>query len=308
MSATPPAIPPLDGVLGTTLIGGVLGTFLFGIGTLQTYNYYRRYPTDSRTMKILIAAIWVIELGHTISLWHALYSMTVTYYGQLPHLFDPPHSLEMTVLFSAMINVVVQTFFAYRIRTLSGQWPIPIICSLLTAARFTFNMIMMIAFWRSSSGFVILHTSMHWAMVGVSTLGPAVDILIAASLCFYLWRIRTSGSHFKQTRNAVDTLILWSLETTTITSATGIMQLIFFLSRSDLVWIVFFLIQPKLFSNSILAHLNGRDRFRIGNTVNNLSDNYSGRMPQTDHSLVIRMDAMTEVRRDTDSFPKDKVR
>ncbi|KAF7362618.1 Saposin B-type domain-containing protein [Mycena venus] len=210
MSSSPSAIPPLDGVLGVTLIGGVLGTFLFGLGTLQTFHYCRLYSSDSKVLKTLVAAIWLIELAHSISLWHALYQMTVTFYGQLPHLFNPPHSLEMTVLFAALINLIVQTFFAVRIRTLSGSWFIPVISSLLTGARFAVNVIMVVGFWTSTSGFEILHTKLHWAMVGVSTIGPSVDILIAASLCFYLWRIRSTGSQFEQTRTMVDSLIRWS--------------------------------------------------------------------------------------------------
>ncbi|KAJ7136680.1 hypothetical protein C8R44DRAFT_767660 [Mycena epipterygia] len=60
----------------------------------------------------------------------------------------------------------------------------------------------------------------------------------------------------------VDTLILWTIETTMITSFAGILELILFLTRKDLAWISFYLIQPKLFSNSMLASLNNRQRIR----------------------------------------------
>ncbi|KAJ6493263.1 hypothetical protein C8R45DRAFT_1212659 [Mycena sanguinolenta] len=308
MSASSPTIPALDAYLGTTLIGGVLGTFLFGIATLQTYIYYNLYPTDSTLMKTVVSALWFIELGHTISFWHAFYQLTVTFYGQFAHIFDPPHSLELTILFAALVNVIVQTFFAYRIRTLSGKWLMPVTCSILTIARFAFDMELLVSFWSSASGFRLLQTSMHWAMILVLSLGLAADILIAASLCFFLWQIRSTGGHFQQTRNTVDTLIVWSVETTTITSAAGMLQLIFFCARPDLVWMTFYLIQSKLYSNSILAHLNGRDRFRQSRTViSSTSDTaHSGRVV-TDDSLVFRAGASAETRRDTESYATGKL-
>ncbi|KAJ7908993.1 hypothetical protein B0H13DRAFT_2330844 [Mycena leptocephala] len=61
----------------------------------------------------------------------------------------------------------------------------------------------------------------------------------------------------------VDTIILWTVETTLLTTISGALQLILFLTRRhDLSWLVFFLIQAKLFSNSMLASLNGRTQFR----------------------------------------------
>ncbi|KAJ7210920.1 hypothetical protein GGX14DRAFT_697468 [Mycena pura] len=250
----------LDGTLGTIVIGAAVGTVLFGIMTMQTFNYYDRYSKDPARLKVLVAAVWFLELGHTITLWHALYRITVTFYGQIAHILDPPPSLALTVLFSTLIYATVQTFFALRIWTLSGSYYITIVCSILTTARFAFSLTILSLFL-GSNGFEIFTNKIHWSMIAVSSLGPAVDLLIAGSLCFFLWR-RRSESHFNATRKLLDTLILWSIETTAITCAVGVMQLIFFLAKSDLAWLTFNLIQPKLFSNSLLAHLNSRERIR----------------------------------------------
>ncbi|KAF7350658.1 Saposin B-type domain-containing protein [Mycena sanguinolenta] len=314
MSAFSSPIPGIDGNLGAILIGGVLGTFLFGIATLQTYNYYNLYPTDSTVIKVLVSSIWLIELGHTIGFWHAFYQLSVTY-GQLAHILpivEAPHSLVLTILFAGLINLLVQTFFAYRIRTLSGKWLMPIICCILTTARFAFDIIMFVFFWTSAAattaGTPPLQKKAYraWNMISVLSLGLAADVFIAASMCFYLWKIRSTMSHFQQTRNTVDTLIVWCVETTTLTSATSVLQLIFFLARPDLVWMTFFLIQPKLITNSILAHLNGRERFRQSRTAYRSDTSHSGRII-ADDSLAFRAGASTEIRRDTDSYPRGKL-
>jgi hypothetical protein len=45
----------LNGSLGALEIGIVLGVFLFGIETLQTFNYYRRFPKDSNLLKATVS-------------------------------------------------------------------------------------------------------------------------------------------------------------------------------------------------------------------------------------------------------------
>jgi hypothetical protein len=52
--AAPPALPPLDGTLGVIQVGLVLATWLFGIETLQTFNYYREFPKDPIGLKGLV--------------------------------------------------------------------------------------------------------------------------------------------------------------------------------------------------------------------------------------------------------------
>ncbi|KAJ7445200.1 hypothetical protein B0H11DRAFT_2087789 [Mycena galericulata] len=115
----------------------------------------------------------------------------------------------------------------------------------------------------------------RWLVTTSLSFDLTVDLLITASLCHCLWNLRSCDS--KRTRTMVDTLILWSLESTILTSATSIMQIILFMTRTDLVWATFFVIQAKLFSNSMLASLNGRARFRmLDEPTSNLAFGTSG--------------------------------
>ncbi|KAJ6563410.1 hypothetical protein DFH09DRAFT_1159074 [Mycena vulgaris] len=299
MAALPPldAIPALDGSIGVTEIGSVFATFLYGIETLQTFNYYRQFPKDPWFLKTLVAVIWFLELGHTICTLHAVYATTITFYGQLQYVFNPPRTLYLTILFSSTINAVVQTFFAIRIRLLSNQWPVTILCCTLNLARLACNMGLIAVCWNSTS-FLILETRLHKLMTAASSIGPCVDIIVATSLCYWLWRMR--ASNFKHTSTMVDTLIIWTVETTLITSLAGIMQLILFLTRpGDVSWIAFYLMQAKLFSNSLLASLNGRQRFRADNQPQTSGVVAVPTLDSRSNGLVIRMDRMTETGQDT---------
>ncbi|KAJ6578430.1 hypothetical protein B0H19DRAFT_1253669 [Mycena capillaripes] len=292
MASLPPldAIPALDGSIGVTEIGSVLATFLYGIETLQTFNYYHQFHKDPWFLKTLVAVIWFLELGHTICTLHAVYSTTITFYGQLQYVFNPPRTLYLTIWLSSTINAV--TFFAIRIRLLSKQWPVTILCCTLNVARLACNMGLIAVCWNSTS-FLILETRLHKLMTAASSIGPCVDIIIATSLCYWLWRMR--ASNFKYTSTMVDTLIIWTVETTLITSLAGIMQLILFLTcPGDVSWIAFYLMQAKLFSNSLLASLNGRQRFRADTQPQTSGVVVVPTSESRSNGLVIGMVRMTE--------------
>ncbi|KAF8152074.1 hypothetical protein K438DRAFT_1687991 [Mycena galopus ATCC 62051] len=250
----------LNGSLGATEIGSVLGAFLFGIETLQTYQYYRSFSRDSVLLLSTVAVVWLLELGHTISAWHALYSQTVTFYGRPEYINSPPCSEQLTILFASLVYTIVQTFFANRVRLLSGSWPIMALACLLSGLRFIANMGCMALLLHYGRMSILLEW--RWLVSTGLSLGLAVDILITTSMCYFLRKLRSPASAQCVSGAMVETLIIWSIESTVLTSATSIMQIILFTTRSDLVWTFFFIIQAKLFSNSMLASLNGRRRFR----------------------------------------------
>ncbi|KAJ6555045.1 hypothetical protein DFH09DRAFT_1365995 [Mycena vulgaris] len=258
--------PALDGTLGALEIGTVIGVFLFGMATLQTFNYYGQFPEDSKILKVTVAVIWFLELGHTICSLHGIYSITVTFYGQPPEdaFLKPPPSIVATLLFSGTIDALVQLFFGNRIRVLSGRPIFLVISAAFATLRFVCDITLAARLWIDNAGFTILRTKVLWEMITASSIGPAGDIFIAVVMCHWLWQRRDTGSHFNRTRRMVDTLIIWTIETTLVTSIAGIMQLVLILARNDLTFIPFYLIQPKLFLNAMLAGLNRRTRFRRG--------------------------------------------
>ncbi|KAJ6481262.1 hypothetical protein C8R47DRAFT_1135191 [Mycena vitilis] len=294
MSA-PTVAPPLalDGTVGAIQVGLVLATWLFGIETLQTFNYYRDFGKDPRVLRGLVGAIWLLELAHTISGWHAMYTITVTFYGKPQHIISPPLSMTFPILFHAFIAMAVQTFFVYRIRVVSGQWLIPVVCFILNLGRMACLLFLFQGLFRTPV-FNLLTTKFNTEVIIASSLSPGVEIVVAGSLLYYLWQRRAAD--FSQTNRIVDSIIIWTIESTLLTTISGFVQLVLFLTRrNDLSWLVFFLIQAKLFSNSLLASLNGRKRFRsAGNHVVAYNSSSTGAGPTTNSDVVIRMQHLSE--------------
>ncbi|KAJ7115663.1 hypothetical protein C8R44DRAFT_739419 [Mycena epipterygia] len=266
-------LPSLDGTLGDLEIGLVLATFLYGIQTLQTFNYYRQYPEDGVRLKILVAVVWFLELGHTICGCHAVYLLTITFYGQPQHIMiDPPLSLLFMLLFHAGITFAVQTFFAFRVAMLSRRWFTTIVCCVLNLLRLACFLVTFAKLYKRPN-LSLLVTEFRWMVIAVLSISPIVDVSIATALVYYLWRAR--DSHYKQTTRMVDTIIVWTVGERMVTllsvfikhrrpnplSILGISYFNAVIVRA-VSWAIFYLIQAKLFSNSMLASLNGRRRLR----------------------------------------------
>ncbi|KAJ7255803.1 hypothetical protein B0H12DRAFT_1323108 [Mycena haematopus] len=257
-------LPRLDGTLGNGEIGVAIATFLFGIETLQTFNYYRDYPRDRLALKILVGGIWLLELAHVICSWNGLYYWTVTFYGQPQHLPVGPFSLVAGILIQEIIKFFVQSFFTYCVQVLSKRWPIPILASTLTTVRLAFN-VALVAELSKNPAFTVVTVDSRWMMITITSIGPVVDIAIAASLCYFLWSTKGKTT-FSGTSKMLDTLVIWTVETTALTAFSGALELIFFLARDDLTWLVFYFIQAKVLGNSMVASLNSRHQIRAGTT------------------------------------------
>ncbi|KAJ6539605.1 hypothetical protein B0H19DRAFT_366553 [Mycena capillaripes] len=291
----------IDETLGALLLGGVFSTFLFGIISMQAYNYARDFPKDSFILKASVLAIWLFELAHTICAWHGIYKLAVTFVGpdQGEHLLQPPQTIYITLIFSPLITTTVQIFFANRIRLFSGKWLVPVLCWIMAVLVMVFSVAMVVILCIHDT-VLVLSLQFRWLMALTLALTTAADALIAVSMCFWLWNVRRSG--FEKTRTIADILITWSIESTMIKSIPNIMQLILFLTQDNLLWIIFYLIKASLFSNSMLASLNGRKRMAAavdstGPTFINLNSAVPTLGTQggvRGRNVVIQMTRMTE--------------
>ncbi|KAJ7110614.1 hypothetical protein C8R44DRAFT_883745 [Mycena epipterygia] len=249
-----PSLHSFDNTLGALLIGTLVSYALFGVTTTQAYIYYGRFPNDSRKLKAMVAAVWCGELGHLICIGHSLYVMVITDYGHPERLAHLPASLFVATSLGGLVSSSVQSFFAYRIYALSNSLWIPCICWALSVFRVVPSSI----------------SAFNWLFVTVWTVSVVNDVLIAGTLVFLLYRER--GHARKRTTAVVDKLIAWTIETGVVTSIAGIIMLGFFAwMRSNFIWMAWFLVITRLFSNSLLASLNSRAALREATFSNTVS-------------------------------------
>jgi len=181
-----------------------------------------------------------------------------------------PWSLGVTVVLTAMVTIIVQTFFAYRIHRLSkGNWFVvgPILalaCFRLGLASTTCAKMLI---FENFDKFV---ASVSWVFTMGLVTSSILDFSITSCLLWYLRKARTGFAGMDQ---IVNTLSLYAVENGLLTSIAVVTSLGFWLGmRYNLVFMAIHFAVAKLYANSLLATLNNRERLRGHNRANSLSD------------------------------------
>ncbi|KAJ7185692.1 hypothetical protein C8R46DRAFT_384823 [Mycena filopes] len=237
--------------LGAYELGVLVSYLLLGITSTQAYIYYSRFPLDSFKLKFLVAFVWACEMAHALCIGDTLYLMTVSDYGHPERLLLIPRSLATAVIFSGIVGSCVQVFFASRISGISNSLYIPCLSYILSFLRLLGSIMVCVYGFRVKT---IPEFELEWAWLLNSLWSVAAgnDLLIAGTLVYWLSRRRPEGDH--RTVALVDKLIAWTMETGVVTSAAGLVNLICFVTmKSNYIWIAFFVVTARLYSNSLLA-------------------------------------------------------
>ncbi|KAJ8072615.1 hypothetical protein PM082_016174 [Marasmius tenuissimus] len=279
----------LNNTIGALEAGGMIACLLMGIVTTQVYYYYSKFPKDHVGLKILVAFVWICELGHSICISHSIYAMTIVSWSN-PRVFDsPPKTLLTAVLFSSLSIPLIQSFFGWRIKGLAGGWTLTLICWTMSLTRTTMLLIAFVGGVRLISLQQYVE-DWEWSILTSPVIGTANDVLMALSLIWILIQRRGGATVSRSTVAVIDTLVLWTLETGLLTryvstttgilessksalcydSIGGVLMMIMFLTMPhNFIWLAVYTFLAKLYSNSLMASLNGRDTLRqkAGNVV-----------------------------------------
>ncbi|OCH90516.1 hypothetical protein OBBRIDRAFT_793177 [Obba rivulosa] len=242
--------------LGAVLLGSLICCFLSGIVSMQSIFYWRIYVRDMTRIKVMVGIVWAIDFVHAIMACAANWTYLIENFGNLDVSTHITWSVAVTVALTALNTFLVQGFFAHRIYTLSrGNWWITAPISILAFLRLfaalvsTSEMIRL----RSYPEFVKLYA---WVFTVGLSLGAAVDIIIAAGLCYFLRRGRTG---FSSMDRIIDSITLYTVENGLLTSVTTVISLIcWVVMPHNLIFLGLHFAISKLYANSFLATLNAR--------------------------------------------------
>jgi len=253
-------------VLGVMEIGVFFSLVMFGVVALQGYVYFHNCRSDRAGLKLLVGSVLFLELCHSVASCHAVYYFTVVLAG-VPELEKAAnsYSLSLTPVFETIITALVQGFFAYRIRLLSGRLHISVVCWGLCFLRFIGGMVMAAEAFVDiprEPDYFQLQDHYGWLITSALNVGVVVDILISASLCFYIRQLYTPYN-LPKSEELIHRLIAWTIQTGLITSITSVAVVITFQTmKHNFVWLALYTFLAKLYSNSLLVSLNARPQYR----------------------------------------------
>ncbi|KAJ7211811.1 hypothetical protein B0H12DRAFT_1156707 [Mycena haematopus] len=243
-------------LLGGIEIGTLVAVVLLGMVTVQIYVYYMNFPHDSRVIKTLIALIWMAEAAHVGAICYGMYRITVTRYGHL----DLPIPLEMGVaaVLGNVIHPMVQSIFTARIYQLGKSVQSRIltgVCWGISGFTLGATILLSIKVFAATS-IDQFEEEWDWLILGLFAATGGVDLLIAASMCFYTFKNRAI---LKPEGGTVDMIISWTAQTGLFTCMAAIAVAVCFAKmKQDHIWLPLLILTTGLYSNSLLSLLNGR--------------------------------------------------
>ncbi|ESK91206.1 hypothetical protein Moror_2926 [Moniliophthora roreri MCA 2997] len=247
----------LPHLAGPMILGYLLNWGLYGVLSVQVYIYWKAFPNDNLYSQALVYSLFLLETAQTIFLTHDAFQSLVFGFGK-PDSLDIFHFLWLdTYLFDGLVALLVQTYYANRIRILlSGARVVPGVILLLSITQFFAAIVasQQIEKIERFSRYVDIPTpapSLIW-------LGCAIlaDILIAVTMVYALSRYDTT---FKETRNLVKRLTRLAMETCSLVVVTCLIQpLFYFVCPGRTYHVAPAIVVAKLYSNSLLALFNSR--------------------------------------------------
>ncbi|KAN0141827.1 hypothetical protein V8E53_000289 [Lactarius tabidus] len=244
---------------GAAFIGLLVSTALLGLTAAQTWIYYRNYgERDSKPLKYFIAFVTVLDAIHTYLCTYLVYWYLVLNFGNVESLEYGMWALDSQVPVGLIVNAAVQLYYARRVYALSQSLICPIIIAVLVVVVVALGVLFTergVVLNRFSS----IH-SLNWDLCAGMTTSAVADLLIAALMCWHLFRKRTG---FARTDSIIKTLMAYSVNSGLVTAIlAGTMVITFSVSPSSLIYMAVNWVMSKCYVNSLLAMLNSRDYLR----------------------------------------------
>ncbi|PPQ75247.1 hypothetical protein CVT26_014812 [Gymnopilus dilepis] len=257
---------------GALLIGGIIAFILSGIVNAQAFSYFKHYPNDQRTLKLLMVYVWFIDALHTIFVASTLWDHFVAHYGDLSRidyipwcvlytspkcrLILPDRSLALTVVTTAILTIFVHIFFVYRIFKLShNNYFVAVPLALLSCVRLCFAFLTTIKMIQlhSISRFAQTYT---WAFSSGLALCSILDVLFAGCLCYYLRQNMKKNSSMN---DILETLMLYAFENGILNCVASLGTLVCWLTMpQNLIFLGIHFAISKLYANSVMTVINAR--------------------------------------------------
>ncbi|KAJ7185896.1 hypothetical protein C8R46DRAFT_1061995 [Mycena filopes] len=254
----PQALFTLDNTLGAVVVGFAVSCCVFGILLTQVFTYFSRYNSDSRGWKMLVVLILLLSAADQSFIGHFVYFYTVTSAGNAFAIATgtTTWSLILQQIIGSVVGTIVKCCFATRVYRFSDKNIfVTGFIIMLSLGQLGVALVFTAQAFKLSS----IPAVFNLKMLGTISLalGSLTDIVTAASLCYFLWRMRTS--HKSAANSLITRLVTDAINTGVLTTAVSLSTLLLFdFLSGNLIFAATYFMLSKLYAVSFLATLNTR--------------------------------------------------
>uniref|UniRef100_A0A0W0FV13 DUF6534 domain-containing protein n=1 Tax=Moniliophthora roreri TaxID=221103 RepID=A0A0W0FV13_MONRR len=278
------------------LIGGFLAILLFGVSVTQTYIYWNAYKDKDRwIIKYFVLLLFVADVLHCVFIVVYLYDAVIKHFGDVASVATMNWLFNTEPAFSGMIGGMVQAFFGWRVKVLTGSWILFIIIQLCSAIVFLMGIAAAIACGIAKS-FDSLHKFQVVVIIWL-VCATLADVIITTTLVTYLVGLhflvvptcpdcyrgrgniklasniliriltRLFDASFDQFLSALYPMLRRhfqvTIQTGLITALWALADLLSYLLSNTGMHLTFNYVLPKLYINSLLSSLNSRGGWKF---------------------------------------------
>ncbi|KAF7369884.1 hypothetical protein MSAN_00617800 [Mycena sanguinolenta] len=255
MSAIPTDISMIT---GPTMVGICLNWGFMGVLVAQLYFYHENCSGDSRTIKALVYGLALLDILQTVMVTADAFHWFVYGFGNMTRLDQTfLNSWDVPVL-DAIISLVVQAFYCWRIHLVREALVIPILILAVSVTQCVAGI------WTGVRAHQLGHLSLIDTEVVPQTIwlvGAAVaDVAIAVVLAWALLYQRSCVIPSSRTHSLISRVIRLIVETNALTAGVAVIALILFwgVPQHSTLVVPPTAIIGKLYTNSFLALFNNR--------------------------------------------------
>lgn len=300
-----------DNTVGLLYDTVVISSALYGAGLLQAWFYFRKFSLkDSRWIKACVTGVLVCDTVQMILLSKTVYVYLVTNHGDDLFLGKVEKTLLIELYFSGTIAILTQAFYAWRILVLSKSWILPGLVMALSVGSYITLFIytsIIVQFELLSELVGPLPQQLSMAINSTTAL---CDIAITLIMIIFLERSKTG---FRRSTDMLNRMIIFVFNTGMPTTICAILSFSMVKGEPNtFLYIMFYLIMGRFYTNSILVTLNSREYIRNGSnhrtdtrTGNDISLNTVGNIAnQRSQNVSIRIETDQVVTQD-ESYSKN---
>lgn len=281
MSAFPnPFIGPS---YGQALPGIFLGSIIYGSTVMQLIHYFRTFRSDGFRIRslVLFTFTWdTIQLG---ILLYIVYQIAIVHWGDGSiFLFGPEANLLDQLLAAHTFGTIflvpsIQLFWISRVLSLSkipttrfGRYRIAIVISLVILI--LGELTAFLVYGVQSTVHALRAADATYQAYATTALGmmSLADIAITTAMTIVLEQNRTGS---RRADSILNPLIVYTLANGSLTTLLTLVTLVLFLVHpTSWAWMAVFIVQERLYVNSLLASLNMRTSLQDRSRVVDLSE------------------------------------
>jgi len=256
----------LDTTWGSILAAVFVSLVFYGISILQMFIYYVRYPKDTFILKSLVAFVFVLNTLHTFLISAGVWQCLILHFGDETFLLYTHTPMLIAVVVTSAISSSVQSFFIYRIWSLTRnrfKWVFPVVLIPFVVAQLVLGAFYTVTAMPNDTSITAISGPLLVRVANVlNGAATAVDITITIALCTLLIMGRTG---FEDTDQMILRLIFISVNTGLWSAIFAFLSVILLvIYPNDLIFTALYYPLGTVYCNTLLASLNARSYARGG--------------------------------------------